>query len=73
MTMAELKKCFYNDKYFLEIELKKKNGDNKPPLTNVPGELHNYRSVKRYINLEKENAILEINYVKNLRRYEDAA
>ena len=73
MGMDNLARCFYGDKYFLEIELKKKNGDNKLLLTNVPGELHSYRSIKRYVNLENENAILEINYKKNLRRYEDAA
>ena len=70
MNSNELRKCFDSDKYFLEIELKKMNGDNKLPLTNVPGELHDYRIVKRYVNLENGNAILEINYVKNLRRYE---
>ena len=73
MTLVDLTRCFDSDKYFLEIELKKKDGDNKLPLTNVPGEIHDYRNIKRYINLENENALLEINYVKNLRRYEDAA
>jgi len=70
ITRSSLVRCFPGAKYFLKINLDKRGGENLF-LENTPGDLHDFRSVKRYVKLNDGEGILEIDYVKNLRRYED--
>jgi len=59
MNVVDLRNCFGNDKYFLEIKLDDKD------VKNIPGELHFPRKIKRYVKLKNnEKGILEIKYVK---------
>jgi len=61
MNSNELRRCFSNAKYFLEIKL-----NEEEPIKNVE-ELHNPRKIKRYVKLKNgEGGILEIKYVKNV-------
>ena len=63
----ELKKCFNNDKYYLEINLEKENGEEIPlePYGNVGGIT---RTFKRYVKLEEGYGVLRIEYRKKGER-----
>ena len=60
MNIVDLKDCFGNDKYRLEIKL-----DEEEPKKNTPTELRSPRKIKRYVKLKNgEEGILEIKYKK---------
>jgi len=64
MTNVEFRDCFSNAKYILEIELDKKESENKifEPSGNVGGIT---REVRRYVKLKNgEEGILKITYRK---------